>query len=223
MAWMIGPLFEKTRLWRSVNGLYQLTSRQDIQGPAEIVKVGGIKCPRCRNREYATFSEARLVKPMADLNEELKAALILTPRKQTPHPSTPTRDSIVTEQSPTTSGRSPSLVSRSRQPTSTDHSRTGSGENTSHTSSKGYRSIWRSGSSSPNIHISYALFSDARFVLAYTSNRISCYDCELRSWSEGQSFNGISMAAGSFARYAVISKETTVGRRSLNRIRDRLL
>jgi hypothetical protein len=177
--------------------------------------VGGIKCPRCRNRESATFTQARLVKPLAGLYEEAKATLTLTLKKEKPlriipaYPSSPKRNSTITEPSPTMSAWSPS-VGLQALPTSTDHSRTGSGDNTSHTSSKGRRSIWRSGSSSPNIHVSYTMFTDAMFALAYTSNRISCYDCGLRSWSKGHSSNGITMAAGSSCRYAVISKETSV-------------
>lgn len=65
---------------------------------------------------------------------------------------------------------------------------------------------------SPQVHIAYDIFTDANFVLAYSSHRISCYDCELKQWSKGYSFEKIVMAAGSCARYAVISKEQTAYR-----------
>ena len=174
------------------------------------IQVNGIRCPRCVTK---TFTQARLIQPLYLLDQELKAASRLNQDSKV-QPWT-TRYVDRPERSSASSNSLRSISSRSLQRTfqnvMSHHSRKGSSDNTSQTSSKGKSSNkLRTGSSTLNLHVSYAMFTDGRFVLVFTSSRITCYDCELKSWSRGHSFTKIFMAAGSSVRYAVLSQETHV-------------
>lgn len=193
---------------------------------AGLVEVRGVFCPRCKNRETASFTQARLVEPLRELDQELMTALHFSQKKKKAlhiikrRSSIPKRNSAAIEPSPTTPSWPSPLAFITRRSGSTQHSRTGSGENTSHTSSVDRHSISTSGSPTPNQRVSYAMFADARYVLANTSHKIYCYDCELRSWSKGSSFNRIIMTGGSSARYAVISRETSVNPSQSNEMKE---
>ena len=172
----------------------------------------GATCPRCKT----AITQARLLEPIERIDQELNETLNPPHHQKKPpenietHLSEPERASTTQGTSPTPSSRSSFLPLRNLPNASIYHNGEGSTENTSLSSSKGKRSLFKSGSSSPKVHISYALFVDAKYLLAYTSQRISRRHCELGSWSEAQSFNKIVMATGSSARYAVISEETHV-------------
>ena len=160
-----------------------------------------------------TFTQARLIQPLDLLDQELKAASRLNQDIKVQPSTTRYVDRPKRSSASSKSLHSPSSHSlvRTTQNATSHHSRKGSSDNTSQSSSKGKSSNkLSSGSSTPNMHVSYAMFTDGRFVLAFTSSRISCYDCELKSWSRGHSFTKIIMAAGSSVRYAVLSQETHV-------------
>ena len=183
------------------------------------IQVHGIPCPRCIAK---IFTQARLIEPLNLLDQELEAASRLNQDVKL-QPSTtryvdrPKRSSVASNSLRSISSRSLQRI----QNVMSHHSREGSSDNTSQTSSKGKSSNKLStGSSTLNLHVSYAMFTDGRFVLAFTSSRISCYDCELKSWSRGQSFTKIIMAAGSSGRYAVISQETHVSLPRSNTTRE---
>ena len=126
-------------------------------------------------------------------------------------PNTPQRKSLTSELSPTTPARSGSFLSQESQNSATlNELTTSSGKSSNKSSYRRFFSSISSGFASSHVHVSYTVFSDANFVLAYSFQRIYCFDCELRSWSEGHSFVQIVMAAGSSTGYAVISKEPTV-------------
>ena len=179
-----------------------------------------ILCPRCIS---GSFTQARLIQPLNLLDQELKAASCLnqdikvqplTPR----YVDRPKGSSASSQSLHSTSSRS---LLRTIQNATRNHSRKGSSDNTSQSSSKGKSSNkFSSGSSTLNVHASYAMFTDGRFVLAFTSSRISCYDCDLKSWSRGHSFAKIIMAAGSSVRYAVLSQETHVSLPRSNSTRE---
>lgn len=187
-----------------------------MEKSAEIVAVlgVGIPCPHCRPH---SFSQARLVEPLRTISQELqKAALPYSKNDETLQITTlqstrPNRQSLTSEHSPTTLASSASILSQNPQSSATNNGTSRSAGHSSRTSSLGRIFPSRSsGPAAPVVHVSYAMFTDANFVLAYSSHRISCYDCELKLWSKGYSFVKIVMAAGSCARYAVISKEPTV-------------
>ena len=171
----------------------------------------GLPCPVC---QIEIFTEAHLVQPLHALEQELAKA---TPSgfnlyhsslkiKESWHRSASTSDTSRSFQS--SSNHSFFKTLREAQ---LGHSRKGSDENQSQSSSKGKRSsIFKSGSPSPRLHVSTAIFTDGRFVLAFTSNHISCYDCELDTWSKGHSISGIFLAAGSSNRYALVSRDNHV-------------
>ena len=176
------------------------------------VREVGITCPQCAS---CTFSQARLVEPLRMVRQELQKAA--RPHSQndgalqitTLQTNTPKSKSLTPDPSPITPARSDSLFPEKPQSPAANNGKSRSAGHSSRTSSLGRIFPFRSsGPASPPVH--YAMFADANFVLAYSSHRISCYDCELRSWSKGYSFDKIVMAAGSCARYAVISKEPTV-------------
>ena len=173
----------------------------------------GVYCPRCK---IDSFTQARLIEPLDGIDQELKSVSSLTqkPKKSLQdYKMSQIRSkkaSVTLEFSPSLSSPSSSLPLRNLQNISPRHSSNGSGEKSSLTSSKGRKSLFKFGSSMPKAHISYAMFVDARFLLAYTSHTISRCDCEFRTWAECHSFGKIIMAAGSSIRYAIISKETTV-------------
>ena len=181
--------------------------------------VNGVYCPRCK---AASFNQARLVEPLELIHQERKSilnkALLQEDSTQNAQPyfSGLENASITQELSPASSGRSSFMPSRLFQNGSTAHSTKGSGENTSFSSSRGRRSLFKSGPSTPKAHIYHAMFVDGKFLLAFTSKKIYCHDCELKSWSEGHSFGRIIMAAGSFIRYAVISEENRASATSQN-------
>ena len=134
-----------------------------------------------------------------------------TLRITTRQPNTPQRKSLSSELSPTTPARSGSLLSQESQDSAANNGLATSGGKSSRTSShKWFTPSISYGSASSQVHISYEVASDASFVLAYSSDHIYCYDCEVGSWSKWPSFGQIVMAAGSSARYAVISKESNV-------------
>lgn len=169
----------------------------------------GIKCPRC---ETETFTQARLIQPLNLLDQELKAASHLNQDNKVQLLTTRNVDRSMGSSASSRSLHSTSSRSLLRRIQNvTNHSRKGSSDNTSQSSSKGKSSNkFGFGSLTLNVHVSYVIFTDGRFVLAFTSSRISCYDCELKSWSRGHSFAKIIMAAGSSVRYAVLSQETYV-------------
>ena len=180
----------------------------------------GILCPRCITK---TFTQARLIQPLNLLDQELKAASRLSQdinvQPLTPRYVDKTKRSSASSKS-LYSPPSHSLLKRIQNATK-HHSRKGSSDNTSQNSSKGKSSNkLSSGSSTLNVHVSYAMFTDGRFVLAFTSSRISCYDCDLKLWSRGHSFTKIIMAAGSSVRYAVLSQETHVSLPRSNSTRE---
>ena len=184
------------------------------------IQVHGILCPRCITK---TFTQARLIQPINLLDQELKAASRLSQDSKvqswtTRHVDRPKRSSASSNSLHSTPSRT---LLRTIQNATSHHSRKGSSDNTSQSSSKG-KSFNRlsSGSSKLNLHISYAMFTDGKFVLAFTSSRISCYDCDLKSWSRGHSFTKIIMAAGSSVRYAVLSQETHVSLPGSNSTRE---
>ena len=184
------------------------------------IEVHGILCPRCRTE---TFTKARLIEPLNLLDQELKAASRLSQDIKVQPLTIRYVDRL--KRSSASSKSLHSTPSRSRlrtiQNAMKHHSRKGSSDNTSQSSSKGKSSNkLSSGSSTLNVHVSYAMFTDGRFVLAFTSSRISCYDCDLKSWSRGHSFTKIIMAAGSSVRYAVISQETHVSLPRSNSTRE---
>ena len=183
---------------------------------AEVVTLCGIgiACPQCTS---CYFSQARLVEPLRMMGQELQKASQSyfknseTLQITTLQPNTPKSKSLTSGRSATTPARSGSPVSQKPQSSATNNGKSRSAGHSSRTSSLGWILPSRSsGPASPQVHVSYAMFTDANFVLAYSSHHISCYDCELKLWSKGYSFVKIVMAAGSCARYAVISKEQTV-------------
>ena len=185
------------------------------------IEVHGILCPRCITK---TFTQARLIQPLNLLDQELKAASRLSQDIEVQPLTTRYVDRTerfsASSKSLYSSPPSRSLL-RTIQNVTKHHSRKGSSDNTSQNSSKGKSSNkLSSGSSTLNVHVSYAMFTDGRFVLAFTSSRISCYDCDLKSWSRGHSFTKIIMAAGSSVRYAVISQQTHVSLPKSNSTRE---
>ena len=181
-----------------------------------MVVVGAqIDCPR--ESCDGSFSLARLVKPLQMMRQELHRASCSYPRNDgtlritTPEPNTSQGKSLNSELSPTTPAHSGSPVSQESQDSAANNGLNTSGGKSSHTSSRKWFTPSRSsGSASSQVHISYEVASDAKFVLAYSSHHIYCYDCELKSWSKWPSSGQIVMAAGSSAGYAVISKERNV-------------
>ena len=199
----------------------RLTLGQAIEESVPTIEVHGIRCPRCTTEK---FTQARSIEPFNLLDQELKAASRLNqdneiqPFLTTRYVDRPMRSSASSKSLHSTSSRS---LLRPIQNAKSHHSRKGSSDNTSQSSSKGKSSNkFGPGSSTLNVHVSYAMFTDGRFVLAFTSSRISCYDCELKSWSRGHSFAKIIMAAGSSVRYAVLSQETHVSLQRPNSIRE---
>ena len=170
-----------------------------------------LRCPTC---ETEPFTQARQVKPLNVLDQMLRGPPRLNPNLQ----EQPLKIKRSLDRSKRFSATSRSLHSsssrsflRTLQGAQVNHSRKDSGEHASQSSSKGkIPNIFKSGSSSSRVHVS-VLFTDGKFVLAFTSNRISCYDCELETWSKGHSFTRITLVAGSSVRYAVVSTETHVG------------
>ena len=182
------------------------------------IEVHGTPCPRCGN---ITFTQARLIEPLNLLDQELKAASRLNQDNKIQQLTTRYVDRTMGSSASSKSLHSTSSRSllRTFQTAMSHHSRKGSSDNMSQSSSKRKSSNnFGSGSSTLNVHVSYAMFTDGRFVLAFTSSRISCYDCELKSWSRGHSFAKIIMAAGSSVRYAVLSQETHVSLQRSNSI-----
>ena len=176
----------------------------------EIDGLNGLKCPTC---ETKSFKKARLLRPLNVLDQMLSV-----PRLDSNLQELPLKIKLSLDRSKRMSATSRSLNSsssrswsRTLQGGQANHSRKDSGENASQSSSKGKISKRiKSGSSSSKLQVSSVLFTDGKFVLAFTSKRISCYDCELETWSIGHDFTRITLVAGSSVRYAVVSKETHV-------------
>ncbi len=191
--------------------LRRLTFAQNVQRTAELVRINGLQCPRCKTEP---FTQARLVRPLHVLDQKLKDAPSLNFNLQEPSlkmKRLTNRSNRISASSRSLRSSSSHSLLRNLQGAQADHSRSDSGENTSQGSSRGrFSNIFRSGSSSSRQHISSVVFTDGKFVLAFTSNRISYYDCELETWSQGHNFTRITLVAGSSMRYAVVSKETHV-------------
>ena len=191
--------------------LRRLTSEKCVQKLQELVPIDGLQCPWC---ESQPFTQARLVEPLNVLDEELKSAALSDTHFQ--------KSSLKIKRSPDRSERA-STTSRSLQSSSShsflrtlqvassSRSRQGSSDNATQSSPKGKRSsIFKSNSSSSRSPIFSRLFTDGNFVLAWTTKHVSCYDCELETWSKGHSFPRITWVAGSSVRYAVVSKDAHV-------------
>ena len=175
------------------------------------MQIDGLRCPRCKTEP---FTQARLVLPLHVLDQKLKDAPRLNSNLQNPSLKIKrllNRSKRISASSKSLNSSSSHSLLRKLQGTQVNHSKKDSGENTSQGSSKGkLSSIFNPGSSSSRLHISSVIFTDGKFVLAFTSNRISCYDCELETWSNGHLFTRITLVAGSSVRYAVVSKEIDV-------------
>ena len=187
-----------------------LTTGQDIHNRAELVRVNNLRCPTCEN---AMFTKARLVKPLDVLDQGLEDALHVNSNPQEPSMEITRSHERCTPVSTTSrsvhsSSRHSLGLTHDASPT---HSNKSSGENTSlgsYTRKKLSRS--RSASVSP-VPVSTVLSTDGKFILAFTSSHIFCYDCGQEKWSKGHAFTGrVIMAAGSSTRYAVVSIESDV-------------
>lgn len=192
--------------------LRRLTFEKRVQDLEELVPIDGLRCPWCESQNI--FTRARLVEPLKVLDQELEKAPRSSPNRQEPSLNirrSPDRSHRISATSRSLhSSPSRSLLRTIQAPLLT-HSRQSSSEEASQGSSRGFRSsIFRSGPSSSRLPVFSVLFTDAKFVLAWTSNRVSCYDCELETWSKGHLFTKITRVAGSSIRYAVVSKEAHV-------------
>ena len=174
-----------------------------------------LQCPRCKSQ---LFTQARLIEPLNVLDEKLKDAPLSSANLQ----ESSLKIKLSQDRSKRVSATSRSLDSSSStsrsflrlQGASSTHSRQGSSENSSQGSAKGKLStIFKSSPSSSRLPISSELFTDGKFVLAWTANHFSCYDCELETWSKGKSSLRITWVAGSSVRYAIVSKETHVSQK----------
>ena len=186
--------------------LRRLTFEKRVQDLEELVPIDGLRCPWCESQNI--FTRARLVEPLKVLDQELEKAPRSSPNREEPSLNIirpPDRSQRISA-----SPRS-SHSSSSRPFLRTTHSRQSSSEKASQGSSRGFiSSIFRSSPSSSRLPVFSVLFTDAKFVLAWTSDRVSCYDCELGTWSKGHLFTKITRVAGSSVRYAVVSKEAHV-------------
>ena len=177
------------------------------------MRIDGLQCP-CPWCETQPFTQARLVGPLNVLDRELKNAprsssdLQESSLKIKRSPNESKRDSATPTSLQSSSSRS---LIKPLSVHSLTHSRKGSSENASQDSSKRKLSgKFKSSSSASRMPIFSVLFTDGKFVLAWTSDRISCFDCELETWSTGHSFTRITQVAGSSVRYGVVSKEAHV-------------
>ena len=174
----------------------------------------GLQCPRCKSQP---FTQARLIEPLNVLDKELKDAPLSSASLQESSLKikiSPDRSKRVSATSRSLDSSSSRSFLRTLQVASSTHSRQGSSENSSQGSAKGkLSSIFKSSPPSSRLPIFSGLFTDGKFVLAWTANRVSCYDCELETWSKGSSFLRITWVAGSSVRYAVVSKETHVSQK----------
>ena len=173
-----------------------------------------IDCPICQTKGM-TFRRARLLLPLQNMGKKLENASDLGQDRW----EQPMTIKHYTEGSQRNSANSRSLQSSSGHSfLNFHHSRPNSGDNTSQSgSSRGKRSSSsKSGSSTSKMDFFSKVFTDGNFVLAFTSDHICCYDCEMETWSNGCFFKKIIMAAGSGIRYAVISREANVSFRSSN-------
>ena len=197
----------------------RLTLAQNIEESAPQIQVHEISCPWCESlpstqTQPRVFTQARLIEPLDLLDQKLKAASHFHQDTAVQRMTTKQyveRPQRISASSNSLHSISSCLLPRSIQKAMSHHSRKGSNDDTSQDSSKGKSSSkYKSGSPTPSVYVNYAMFTDGKSVLVITSYRISCYDCELMSWSRGNSFMKILMAAGSSGRYAVLSKETHV-------------
>ena len=190
--------------------LRRLTFEKRVQDLEELVPIDGLRCPWCESQNI--FTRARLVEPLKVLDQELEKAPRSSPNRQEPSlnirrpPDRSQRISATSRSSQSSSSRSilrtipDSLVTRTRQ--------SSSGE-ALQGSPRGF-GLFRSSPSSSRLPVFSVLSTDAKFVLAWTSNSVSCYDCEVGTWSKGHLFTKITRVAGSSVRYAVVSKEAHV-------------
>ena len=175
------------------------------------MQIEGLRCPTCGTEP---FTQARLVNPLNVLDQMLRGAPRLNSNLQKPPlkiKRLPDRSKRISATPGSLHSSSSHSLLRTLPGPQVTHSRKDSDDTVSQGSSKGkFSNYFKSGSSSSRLHVSSVLFTDGKFVLAFTSNRVSCYDCELETWSNGHSFTRITLIAGSSIRYAVVSKETHV-------------